>query len=54
VLQVATSDRTEKSYTSVSNRVLCVACVYLLYGNCQYLLVEGNGVNDCVKLCGIV
>jgi hypothetical protein len=53
VLNVATSDRAELSYTAVRNRVLCAACVYLLYANSQYLLAEGNRVNDCGKLCEV-
>jgi hypothetical protein len=53
VLYTTTSDRAEVSYTGISSRVLRAACVYLLYAECQYLLVEGNRVNNCVNLCEI-
>jgi hypothetical protein len=32
---------------------LYAACAYLVYANRQYLLVEENRVNDCVRICGI-
>ena len=53
MLHNAKCDRAELSYTAASNRVLCAACDYRFYVNCQYFLVEGSRVNDCIKLCEI-
>jgi hypothetical protein len=52
VLNTATSDRAEVSYTAVSNGVLCAACVFIFYMQIVSICcLEENRVNDCVKFC---
>jgi hypothetical protein len=40
VLHTATNDKAELIFTAVNCMVLRAACAYLLYENCQYLLID--------------